>query len=202
MDTKEKLEYVFIEYREIRNELRIKQERQFTMISIFISIFGVIFAQCINVIINLDAPMDHDKFIICTGFLFFLVLPSISCFFGLLWLDQVYRQFRMLKYGVYLENKINKLANVKNTANHAIVFWEHWLKTDEKTIDIKGDISKLYYCICLVLFFVLPLISVTFGLTQIGITNWLFGGIFVYICYMILSIIYIRRVLKYNKSSN
>lgn len=62
-------------------------------------------------------------------FLSFVVLPCLTMFLGLLWIDLVYRRTRFAAYTRAMENKINLYLNSTGPADQRVVAWEHWLQT-------------------------------------------------------------------------
>lgn len=198
MKKSKKLEIVLREYNNIRTEIREKQKNQFTMLSIFVSAFGVLLAQIMNLYYKIEKCQQNsgllDFFILC-------LIPATISFMGIIWLDQVYRQFRLIFYAFYLEKKINSLCDCELKYEESVIFWEHFLRKEKPIWEKNINLSQIYYGICIGMFFCMNVASLIVGWIIIESYN-LVIGICIVVIYIILSLIYIMRIMAYVRFKN
>lgn len=90
---------------------------------------------------------------------FYFIIPCLSMFFGLLWVDQLFRRARFGAYFSYLEEKINAVTNEIRDRME----WERWNKKRyvKKTFLFKTNQYYGYFVLGSNL--ALPLVSVGLG---------------------------------------
>ena len=120
MDEKESMlvKSILTEYVELRAEIRNSMQLQYTLLSLFITAMGIVFA--------LIFKSNEDSIVnaIIMQSVGLCMIPGISAFCGAIWLDQVYRQIRIGSYIYKIEERINILLGSDKNGFPAL-YWEH-----------------------------------------------------------------------------
>ena len=120
------LTVIMKEYEMLRAESQDKQKTQFTMISLIVSAISIVF--------GLTADLESSAVKISLPILYCFLLPCTIMFFGILWLDQVYRQVMIGAYTVQIEDRINSLLRADMPSGMSnIIGWEQWLSAMRPT---------------------------------------------------------------------
>lgn len=157
---------IMAEYTALRTESRDKQKMQFTILSLIVSAISIVFGLTATVKIN-----EAKSFLLV---LYLFLLPCTIMFFGILWLDQVYRQVMIGTYIAHIEEKINKILTTDASADMPYVYWEHWLSKRRPTHEFFNKPNYYYTYICLGTLLVLPVATYVIGsvLTDCPINGW------------------------------
>lgn len=111
------------EYKELRTELRMNMQLQWSILAAFLALFGVLF------VILFKQTGDNDSLnpivISCVGC---FVLPALGAATGVLWLDQVLRQMRIVDYIYKIEEQVKEILDGRNIV--PTLNWEHEVKID------------------------------------------------------------------------
>lgn len=181
--TKEFINVSLTEYRELRSELRDIISRQFLIISLTITAISTLFGFYV----------EKTNNIVNSEIIFALLIPCLSTFSGILWMDCIYRQVKIGTYISVVENKINELFSENE---HKALNWEHYADSEAKETFIK-KINHFQYYFGLAFYLLMPMISFLYLLSIIK--KW----DFTLLCFLILSIlmyiffiIFIRLYLK------
>ena len=109
------------EYKELRTELRMNMQLQWSILAAFLALFGVLF------VILFKQTGDNDSLnpivISCVGC---FVLPALGAATGVLWLDQVLRQMRIVDYLYKIEEQVKEILDGRNIV--PTLNWEHEVK--------------------------------------------------------------------------
>lgn len=192
------LDAVLAEYKEVKSESIHKLQTQTTLISLYVTVLGVLLTLGLSNDITSTQKMSflHPYF-------FTHVIPAIAISISILWLDQVYRQIKIAIYISHIEEKVNRLLGTANNVEDSAMFWERWLRNIEDDMGIFSP-SQTFYYICLGIFILCPILSFCFGLYindfEIRLIPTVIIAI-VYVIFLLLIIMYVWRILKYNKQA-
>ena len=111
------------EYKELRTELRMNMQLQWSILAAFLALFGVLF------VILFKQTGDNDSLnpIVISSVGCF-VLPALGAATGVLWLDQVLRQMRIVDYIYKIEEQVKEILDGRNIVS--TLNWEHEVKID------------------------------------------------------------------------
>jgi len=190
------VESILIEYREMKSESVHKLQIQITMVSLYLTVFGVLLTIALNKNIDEGAVLLSPYFFCC-------LIPCVMIFIAILWLDQVYRQIKIAIYISFLEKKVNNILGLDNTLISSALFWEQWMHLNTTTKE-RINISQLFYYICLGVFFLCPVLSCLAGayLSKWAICNFIAPlsiTIVGYLIFLFFSVLYIIRILQCDK---
>lgn len=185
--------YCIEEYRAAKTEILSTIDFQFRIISIIVTATAAAF-------VYLFKQNLHQVVISAC-----LLIPGIYSFFGVLWLDQVYRQRRLAAYIFEIESA----SNIFEVGDSKLINgWKHFVREKRlgKCINIP---SRCYYFICLGLFFFFPIATVIF--TYIYKADGIFNpehelfrlvilGSLLYVVFLVFAIFYIISILSLSKS--
>lgn len=150
------LTVIMKEYEMLRAESQDKQKTQFTMISLIVSAISIVF--------GLTADLESSAVKISLPILYCFLLPCTIMFFGILWLDQVYRQVMIGAYTVQIEDRINSLLRAGMPSGMSnIIGWEQWLSAMRPTKGFWRRTNYYYAYISLGTFSVLPIVVFAIG---------------------------------------
>ena len=179
--------YLLEDYKAAKTELLSTINIQYTIISIL----ATATAAAVVYLFKRDAVQ--------VAIFAYIVIPAVYAFFGLLWLDQVYRQRRLAAHIFLIESEI------KNSEQKTD-FWEHFVqdKKKEMTETKINTPSRSYYFVCLGLFYGVPITEYLLALfySKSGFvlcsSHKMFIpsciGILIYIGFIIFSIKYIKVI--------
>lgn len=204
--------YLIEDYCFAKTEIHSTIETQFKILFILVTASSAVFA--------LLFESGHLPLVICGC----LIIPGIYAFFGVLWLDQVYRQRRLATYiltieassefkDCMLECGISRgwetfiQARKKQEHKHGHKFIKNVVPFLHKEKYACSSIipSRFYYYVCLALFYFFPLgtsvLSITFNNIAVCSAPTLekvviLIGAMLYICFIISSFIYITAICK------
>ncbi|MDQ0359455.1 hypothetical protein [Breznakia pachnodae] len=187
------LDSILAEYKEVKAESIHKLQIQITIISLYITIFGVLLTLGFQQ--HILSSIIHSMYFYC------LIFPVISISISVIWIDQVYRQIKLSSYILLIEKKVNELLGVNNNIDEAAMFWEQWLRNDREDKNFIHNYS--FYCICLGIFLLFPLVSWFCGYFIIGgeynsllmSSILFFGSYLIFICFIIF---YLLLIFKYH----
>lgn len=204
--------YLIEDYCFAKTEIHSTIETQFKILSILVTASSAVFA--------LLFESGYLPLVICGC----LIIPGIYAFFGVLWLDQVYRQRRLATYiltieassefkDCMLECGISRgwetfiQARKKQEHKHGHKFIKNVVPFLHKEKYACSSIipSRFYYYVCLALFYFFPLgtsvLSIAFNNIAVCSAPTLekvviLIGAMLYICFIISSFIYITAICK------
>lgn len=113
------------EYKELRTELRMNMQLQWSILAAFLALFGVLFVILFKQTDSNSSDLLNPIVISCVGC---FVLPALGAATGVLWLDQVLRQMRIVDYVYKIEEQVKEILDgneVVPTLN-----WEHEVRID------------------------------------------------------------------------
>lgn len=116
----ETLQALLTEYSCLREEAQHDDTHQIQLVTIVFSTLAALIG--VPAVFDTKIPRDLNLF------LFFVVLPCLVMFMGLLWIDLIYRRTRFGCYTKILENKINALLRNNKEDELSIMEWEHWIQ--------------------------------------------------------------------------
>lgn len=204
--------YLIEDYCFAKAEIHSTIATQFKILSILVTASSAVFA--------LLFESGHLPLVICGC----LIIPGIYAFFGVLWLDQVYRQRRLATYVLTIEASsefkdcmlecgISRgwetfiQARKKQEHKHGHKFIKNVVPFLHKEKYACSSIipSRFYYYVCLALFYFFPLgtsvlsiafnnIAVCSAPTLEKVVILIWGML--YICFIISSVIYITAICK------
>lgn len=199
MDEKESMlvESILTEYVELRAEIRNSMQLQYTLLSLFITAMGIVFA--------LIFKSNEDSIVnaIIMQSVGLCMIPGISAFCGAIWLDQVYRQIRIGSYIYKIEERINILLGSDKNGFPAL-YWEHCVNSENTNISrVRLKINYLnpnfiYYYIGLMVFICIPIVSwiLVYYQNGISINIWSILGISFTICYVFLAVFIVWAIIR------
>lgn len=190
------IDVVLAEYHELREELRLKMQAQYTMMTLMVSAIGIIFGFSVSAYEKGGLGAVRS---LC--FLFCLALPSAVMFCGIMWLDQVYRQTMIALYITSIEKKVNGFLNVPDSQEAAGLYWEQWMSSMNYSEHFFKKANHYYYYICLGLFLTMPVAIALFGLVVVDwefqlttVAEWAIL-IIVYITFLLFIIQYVKKIM-------
>lgn len=172
---------MLLEYSELRQEKRVSLQQLAAMPTILVSAIGIMLTICFGLHANENPIYNQNELI---AFICYAIIPGITAFIGVLWLDQAYRRVRLSVYLALIEKKISgavKTSVIEEKITNAVgtdkideidvedpMFWEQWthIQSNYKTF-FKRVIHYRYY-VSLGLFLFLPLLSFFLGFVLIG----------------------------------
>lgn len=199
MDEKESMlvKSILTEYVELRAEIRNSMQLQYTLLSLFITAMGIVFA--------LIFKSNEDSIVnaIIMQSVGLCMIPGISAFCGAIWLDQVYRQIRIGSYIYKIEERINILLGSDKNGFPAL-YWEHCVNSENTNISrVRLKINYLnpnfiYYYIGLMVFICIPIVSwiLVYYQNGISINIWSILGISFTICYVFLAVFIVWAIIR------
>lgn len=180
--------YLIEDYIAAKTELRSTIDMQYKILSILVTATAAVFVYLFK--------KDISKLVFCGC----LIIPGIYAFFGILWLDQVYRQRRLAAY-IY---EIETYEVLPSNPSTSVTGWEHYVRT-KRSFTNTNTPSRYYYYICLGLFFFFPFFTYLFssifsGGSALNVNNPLFSpsllGIILYVAFVFFAILYIKSILE------
>ena len=114
------------EYSAAKAELLSTINLQFTILSILVTTTAAVFVYLFK--------KDTHQIGLCSC----LIIPGIYAFFGILWLDQVYRQRRLAAYIYRIESSDGK------DPNGLVTGWEHFIQESR----LKKQENRKEYLLC------------------------------------------------------
>ena len=180
--------YLIEDYIAAKTELRSAIDMQYKILSIIVTATAAVFVYLFK--------KDISKLVFCGC----LIIPGIYAFFGILWLDQVYRQRRLAAY-IY---EIETYEVLPSNPSTSVTGWEHFVR-NKRSFTNTNTPSRYYYYICLGLFFFFPFFTYFFSSTFSGgsvlnVNNSLFFpsllGIILYVAFVVFAILYIKSILE------
>ncbi len=189
------LNVIMKEYEMLRAESQEKQKTQFTMISLIVSAISIVF--------GLTANLESSAAKISLPILYRFLLPCTIMFFGILWLDQMYRQVMIGVYTAQIENKINSLlkADIPDGMS-SIIGWEQWLSARRPTEKFWGKTNYYYAYIGLGTLSVLPIVVFLLGCFLTETPLWpiyLIVLLFVFAVYLLFVALYVKAIRRFDK---
>ncbi len=181
------MDYISEDYKHAKEELLTTIELQYKILSILVTASAAVFVYI------LDRDENESRQLV---FCACLIVPGLYAFFGIMWLDQVYRQRRLAAYMFMLEELMQHSDPWYNG-------WEHFVQGNREE-DKRNWPSRFYYHICLGLFFAFPPATYIFACVykagnvvssqhELHIPARL--GIGLYIAFLVFAIIYIISIL-------
>jgi hypothetical protein len=199
----QKINVLLTEYTEIRAEMKLNIQQQTTLLATAMTTVGITVGFAIalldkNIILN---PNIH----LAIKFLLFVVIPGISTFFAVLWLDQVFRQLRVAAYTRNIEQHLQRV--LLSDTNR--VFFPKGYETFLDDLAEKNplNVHRYYYYICLGAFLILPLISIIGCLIVEGMPKdflsalFITGSIVIYVLGLVFGSIFVHNILKLFKET-
>lgn len=199
---------MLIEYGELRSEIRGCMQLQCTLLTLFVTAIGIVFALLFKTDGNdITDGMTIQSVGVC-------LIPGISAFCGVLWLDQVFRQVRIGSYIYELEERVNRILKTQSTVRdheyYPALYWEHCVNQQNTNVSDSGILSRLklhlnyinpnliYYYIGLMVFALVPVISWILVYQQVGLTFgvWSILGALFFVCYVIFATIDVVAIIK------
>ena len=207
MKSEIKIDYtslVMTEYKELRQEVRNSFQIQNSLIALDASISGILIGLGMSIFLNGNYG---EKYYYAISFLFCAIMPAVSMFLGIIWLDQVYRQVKLGAYIRNLENIVNRNVNAQNDDNINVLNWEHWVAQENQGKPLLLRTNYYYYFFCMAVFLLCPIICLLYGLWMVkyNVSNiWLpiAIGVITYILFVGFSIRYVRVILRYTDFSD
>lgn len=186
------------EYNTMRKESLNKLQFQVTLITFYITSMATILSIFIKQSDTEDDFMNRAN-------IFCFIIPCVTIYVAIVWLDQVYRQKKIAYFTYILENKINRFILDNSGVTTTAICWEHWISTS-KTDTWKLNVKFTFYYICLGTLTVVPIISFIWGmiivdydLSKIRIQVCL--GSILYAIYWLLMITYIINIKELDSSN-
>lgn len=199
MDEKESMlvKSILTEYVELRAEIRNSMQLQYTLLSLFITAMGIVFALIFKS--NEDSVVN----VIVMQSVGLCMIPGISAFCGAIWLDQVYRQIRIGSYIYKIEERINILLGSDKNGFPAL-YWEHCVNSENTNISrARLKINYLnpnfiYYYIGLMVFICIPIVLwiLVYYQNGISINIWTILGISFTICYVFFAVFIVWAIIR------
>ena len=175
------------EYKAAKAEILSAINLQYTILSILAAATASIFLYLFE-----KKSGDIYKSIICIN----LIIPGLYAFFGILWLDQVYRHRRLASFVFQIEKNNNMQPG-----------WEHAVSSQRKEKKIVGP-CRYYYYVCLGLFILISPATFYFAkyyftktqsINLLRLTNYysifIFAGIAFYVIFLVFCSAYIIAIL-------
>lgn len=186
------------EYNTMRKESLNKLQFQVTLITFYITSMATIISIFIKHSDTEDDFMNRAS-------IFSFVIPCVTIYVAIIWLDQVYRQKKIAYFTYNLENKINRFILDNSGVATTAIYWEHWISTS-KADTWKFTVKLTFYYICLGTLTIVPIISFIWGM---AIVDYDFSKIQIQVCivpvlyaiYVLLVIIYIINIKKLDTSN-
>lgn len=204
--TKDKLNFIALEYSHLRQSLLSFFQTQITVLTIGI---GLVSGLIVYGIIELP-DMDSELIPQISTALFCAIIPGAYAFLSVIWFDFTHRQVETGAYLSVLEVKmkiITKCDEPYSYENPSFTFmWEHWNKAQfsSKKRNLLKQSNQIFYYVCIGLFGSLPLASLILWIlffrldmatTIIGIGVFaIIYGIMVFFAYL-----YIKAILNFKK---
>lgn len=116
---KELLQVLLTEYTSLRAEAQHDDTHQIELVMVSFSALVALITAAAT--FSSRIPQNIEIFF------FFIALPCLVMFLGLLWIDLIYRRTRFGGYTKRLENKINALLP-DGPENWKAMEWEHWIQ--------------------------------------------------------------------------
>lgn len=190
------LSVLMMEYNALRTESREKQKAQFTIISLIVSSISIVF--------GLTANLEPNAAEVSLPILYYALLPCTTMFFGILWLDQVYRQVMIGTYIVQIEKKVNSLFHDLNLPSDLSypMNWEQWLSKRRPTHEFWKKPNYYYTYICSGTFTLLPIVIYFIGGFLTETSPWtIFGILFslIFLVYIWFGVQYVNEILALDK---
>ena len=189
------LNVIMMEYNALRTESRDKQKMQFTIISLIVSAISIVF--------GLTADLESAAAAVSLPILYFFLLPCTIMFFGILWLDQVYRQVMIGTYIAQLEKKVNAFLKSSVPGGMSCVMnWEQWLSKRRPTQKVWGKTNYFYTHIGLGTLWLLPIVVYGIGSILTGISLLNFFAIpssLAFAVYNLFVVLYVKAILDLDK---
>lgn len=186
------IEIILTEYVALRSEAQIIDNIAIAIASLNFTLIGVI------VTLVLREQMDNIKLMQST---FYFIIPCVSMFFGLLWIDQIFRRIRFAAYFNHLEIKINSLSNGRNDS----MDWERWVKRRYRNRKFLKKTHQYYGYFVLGSNLLLPIISVGLGYEVFEIPFnkiLLIVTITIFLVFFVFCVFYCREILSLNNNEN
>lgn len=191
-------QYILIEYAELRQEIRFFLQGQISVLTIYISISGVL----LGLIAANTRTQDQLVAIVC-----FSLAPGVSAFFGVLFLDLVFRQRCLGHYIAQMEESLMQhivmYSNFELPTN--VLCWETNLEQDDHKFFAA---KRLKYYLFLGLFLVSPPFATYIGYDKLAMSlyetlhNFMFYiiiGCVSYALFLFFAIVYIVKILRIAK---
>lgn len=179
----------------LREESQDKQKTQFTMISLIVSAISIVF--------GLTADLESSAVKISLPILYCFLLPCTIMFFGILWLDQVYRQVMIGAYTVQIEDRINSLLRAGMPSGMSnIIGWEQWLSAMRPTKGFWRRTNYYYAYISLGTLSVLPIVVFAIGCVLTRTPLWpiyLVVLLVVFAVYLLFVVLYVKAIRQFDK---
>ena len=158
----QRIRIILSEYSEARSEMKVNIQHQITLLATAMSTVGIAVGFAFT-LLNRET-INSPEIYRAIKFLLFVIVPGISTFFSMLWLDQVYRQLRVASYIRNIEIYLRKIVHdrTKFRFYHLPDGYEAYL--DSMAEDNSINVHRLYYYMCLGVFLVLPFASIVVGL--------------------------------------
>ncbi len=213
------------DYVAMRTEQNVMLTRQTTVLCLTITIAGVLFGlgyslipQNISVVAEKASAISENSTMITENMsklaedvsvlqentygllrfgLFSVIIPCVCMFTGAIWLDCAYRQQRLCAYMYRVEDRVNRMLEVKESCDTSCLFWEHFAAEDSKTKKIFKT-NMLYYFFCLALYIFFPVLCFVFDrfVMKTKMENWGYIIIGIYALYLVFCLMYIGRIMK------
>ena len=173
--SEQKINILLTEYTEIRAEMKLNIQQQPTLLATAMTTVGVTVGFAIAL---LDKNIIADPNIhLAIKFLLFVVIPGISTFFAVLWLDQVFRQLRVAAYTRNIEKYLQSVILTDTNLDIFPKGYETYL--DDLAEKNPLNVHRYYYYICLGAFLILPFVSIVGCLLVEGTPKGLFSTLFI-----------------------
>lgn len=186
------------EYNTMRKESLNKLQFQVTLITFYITSMATILS------IFIKQSETEDNYLNRAS-IFSFVIPCVTIYVAIIWLDQVYRQKKIAYFTYNLENKINRFILDNSGVATTAIYWEHWISTS-KADTWKFTVKLTFYYICLGTLTIVPIVSFICGMaivdcdsSKIQIQVYIVPVL--YAIYVLLVIIYIINIKKLDTSN-
>lgn len=185
------------QYNIMRKEELSKLQFHITLITFYITSMATILS------IFVKRSKTNDDFINIVS-IFCFIIPCVTIYVAIIWLDQVYRAKKIASFTYILENIINKFISENSEVGINPVCWEHWIsKSNSDTW--KLNTKYTFYYICLGTLTTVPIVSFLYGFIQIdyNIKRIQKIGLIVltlYLIYLLLMATYIINIKKLDKN--
>lgn len=196
-----KIQICLTEYSEFRNEVKLIRQQQITILATAMTTICLTIGFALT-LFGIQKQFQADTYP-AIEFLLYVVVPGISTFFALLWLDQVYRQLCIATYTRQLEEYFREVTNSEKNSRGCYIPGGYELYLVNIANSPPTNTYRIYYYICIGAFLVLPILSFIAGflLIESNAPGQLFYmclpvGILIYAIGLFFGATFVRKILK------
>jgi len=197
------IDIMLLEYTKLREEASSIMSSQFTILSLLASALGVLVGIGFNLFYEISkTEMNRGNDLI--GIIFMILIPGISVFLGILWLDRVYRQMQVRSYVHAREKEINELLSAGEVK---ALHWENWLARELEGKTFLQKVNYYYYYASLGTLLLIPPLMIFVGYylapLDCGLLWTLIGvGGGIYLIFVVFLKAYIKKIFSYISESD